>query len=261
MAQRRTRTTTGKSKNGDCYLLSGLLRCGCCGKPMYGTRKTRTKNGKTYVYVKYVCSGYQTSGTAVCGYCTVDQQEILDFIVAKLRQAILGGGHRDELRTRVRQELEARQTATPDRLAGMRRRLAEMDREIQTVTQRLLRVPDEAVDLLGVELAKLKRERDRQEAELDSLTADQPTDLDAATDAISERLWSLAAEFDTAEPARLREVIRQMVTRIELFFDKKQKRTRVERPFSNGTIDLRPDLVCPDLSVAGTGFEPATSRL
>ena len=41
----------------------------------------------------------------------------------------------------------------------------------------------------------------------------------------------------------LRELVNQMVSRIDLHFDRIQKKTRVECPFSRGVITVRPDPV------------------
>ncbi len=79
-------------------------------------------------------------------------------------------------------------------------------------------------------------------AELDQLkVATNPVDLEAEVDAVVDHLWTLHEEFGEAKPARLRELIHRMVSRIDLHFDHVQKGSRVECPLSRGTIDLRPD--------------------
>jgi hypothetical protein len=65
------------------------------------------------------------------------------------------------------------------------------------------------------------------------------------------RLWSLGKEISRAKPARLRELIGQMVARIDLYFGSVKKRTRTEHPFQRGEIRLRPDpslVVCNSVS-------------
>ena len=119
--------------------------------------------------------------------------------------------------------------------------MAELDREIEQGTKRLLKAPDEIADLFGAELARIRRERDRLGAELVNLEDHAPADLEADVEATVDRLWTLADELGKANPARLRELIRRMVSRIDLWFDAKQIGPRVKRPFSKGCIDLRPD--------------------
>ena len=51
-------------------------------------------------------------------------------------------------------------------------------------------------------------------------------------------LWGLWEEIGEAEPARRREVFRQMVSRIDLRFGKSQRGKRTECPFQSGEIYL-----------------------
>jgi hypothetical protein len=67
--------------------------------------------------------------------------------------------------------------------------VADLDRDIEQGTKRLLRCPDEVADLLAQELASLRRQRDRlagELADLDRQTA--PVDLDAEADAAVDAL-------------------------------------------------------------------------
>jgi hypothetical protein len=114
-------------------------------------------------------------------------------------------------------------------------------------------------DLLADELSNMKRERDRLAAELQQLEASTaPVDLEAEADAVVDKLWTLAEELQNAEPARLRELIRRMVARIDLWFDHVPKGNRVECPLSRGMIELRPGQVSYRLVSRGNwpSFEP-----
>ena len=50
-------------------------------------------------------------------------------------------------------------------------------------------------------------------------------------------------ELDKADPARLRELMRRMVSRIDLWFAEEKQGKRTVHPLAKGTIDLRPDPV------------------
>jgi hypothetical protein len=120
--------------------------------------------------------------------------------------------------------------------------VSQLDREIDHGVKRLLRAPDDVADLLAQELSNMRRERERLARELDDLEQPRdPADIEAEVEAAVSRLWTLAEELGQADPARLRELIRRMVARIELHFDHIQRGPRVECPLSKGTIDLRPD--------------------
>ena len=181
----------------------------------------------------------------------IDQAGLLAVLLGKLREAILVGGHREVLRERIVERLKARQEASPAEAEGLRTRLASLDQEIQHGTRRLLRAPDDIADLLGEELSGLRRDRDRLAAELDGMSGSEPTDVEGAADAAVDRLWNLAEELRQAKPVRLRELLHRMVARIDLHFDRINKGTRTECPFSSGSIELRPDPILCSLVSRG----------
>jgi len=208
---------------------------------MFGQRKTRHKGGKLYESRKYVCSTYHTQGKEVCGCHSFDQGILLDVLVRKLQEVVLAGGNREELRRRVVDRLRARQTADPAEVEALRSKVSQLDGELEHGTRRLLRAPDDVADLLGAELSTTRRERDRLAGELEAMERTKPTNIESEADAAVDRLWTLRSELDRAKPARLRELVRRMVARIDLHFDAVPKRTRTEHPFREGFIDLRPD--------------------
>ena len=81
----------------------------------------------------------------------------------------------------------------------------------------------------------------RSVKELAELKYDAICRMEAIVNAATDRLWSLAEDVEEAAPAKVRELVRQMVSRIDLYFDHVKKGTRVECPFSHGTITLRAD--------------------
>jgi DNA invertase Pin-like site-specific DNA recombinase len=250
---RKKRTCSHRKTNGDRYLLSGIVICGHCGKPMYGTAKSRTKAGKRYAYPKYICSSYQAIGRGSgCLYHTVDQAELLAFVMSKLQEAVFHGGRKEGLRERVVTQLAARQATDPSAVKQLRARVAELDRELEHGTKRLLRAPDNLADLLATELSNVRRQRDRLAGELARAdAATEHVDVDAVADRIVSRLSGLADELETAPPDRMRELLRRLVGRIELWFDHVPRGKRVECPLSRGSIELRQDRVLFGLDSRG----------
>jgi hypothetical protein len=68
-------------------------------------------------------------------------------------------------------------------------------------------------------------------------------DLEAEADTLVDRLWTLTEELQNAPPTRMRELVHQMVPRIDLRFDRKQQGRRTIYPFAGGKVYLRPDPV------------------
>jgi len=246
----RTRTTSNKKKNGDRYLLTGLVRCGHCGAKMYGTRGTRRKNDKVYVYEKYICSTYQMKGRTECQHHAVDQADLTDFIIRQLQEALLGGQAKDELRACIRKRLAAKVSpAEPGQVEAMKRKLAECNQRVEKWTENVLDADPDVKDLLSAKLSGLRKERDRLADELAKLdttttTSKKPADLDAEAERVASHLWTLAADLHRAEPVRVRELFNRMVDRIELWFGDVTRGTRGKttvRRLSNGILHLRPD--------------------
>jgi hypothetical protein len=104
---------------------------------------------------------------------------------------------------------------------------------------------------LGAELASLGRERDRLAADVDLTEHRQAGNTEADVEAALNELWTLADGLDSDKPTVLREVIRRLVSQIDLWFDAKQNGPRVERPLSEGVIDLRPEAAAFKLDSRG----------
>ncbi|HEY4311731.1 MAG TPA: recombinase family protein [Pirellulales bacterium] len=235
-AQRR-----GKKASPDAYLLSGLLYCGHCGRKMYGSLKSRRKASRTYYYPKYICSTYCSAGrTTGCGYHSVDQGLILDFLVDKLRTEILAGGHREALRQEVLSILRESADSGPGRVEDLRDSLAKIERELEVAKRRFLKAPDDVADMLADELSKMRKSRDLAAVELTKAESTCSTDsIEETADAYVDRLWNLAQEIEKASPSRLRQILSELVDRIDLYFDHVPRGKRIECPISKGISGLR----------------------
>jgi hypothetical protein len=104
----------------------------------------------------------------------------------------------------------------------------------------LAKAPDSIVDVLSEELGKTRKERERIAAEL-SQAAEQskPLDIDAEVEATVRAAWTLAAELDKADSARLREMFRRMVESIDCYFEQECKNGRNRSRFCKGIINRR----------------------
>lgn len=225
--------------NGDSYLLSGLVVCAHCGGKMHGSTLMR----KGHEYPKYLCSTYQRSGINNphgCGCHGVHQDQLVDVLVRKLQQTVLGGDNLTRLKKSLRRQIEDRSKATPKETSDLRRQLADLDREIDRGAENFLRAPADLLDIVGAKLTAMKRQRTHAQEELRRLeAASKPGDMEGEVDAAVAHLWRLGEEMGRAEPARRREVFRLLVDRIELRFDRVSRGKRTECPLLSGEIHLR----------------------
>jgi site-specific DNA recombinase len=248
-ADRKKRTKVRKGGGGSRYLLTGIVRCGHCGAKMYGTRGTRTKNGTTYAYDKYICSTYHVKGKGECQHHAVDQALLTNFIVRRLREWLLDGHTKDELRATVRTHLaEESAPAKPADVEALKKKLAECNKRVEKWTENVLDADPGVKDLLSERLAELRRERDRLADELATMdrASGKPkraANREAEVEAIVDRVWRLADDLQKADPARVRELFNRLVLSIELWFGTVPRGKGAVHPLANGIMQLRPDQI------------------
>ncbi|MDE2867134.1 MAG: recombinase family protein [Chloroflexota bacterium] len=112
---------------GSKFLLSGLLRCGVCGRPYTG------QGAKSGRFAYYVCGTLHREGAGTCEARYLSAPRVEAFVVEKIRERILTEATIIELVTLVAEEIDA----LAGELAG---RLAAVDAELADVRQRLDRL-------------------------------------------------------------------------------------------------------------------------
>jgi site-specific DNA recombinase len=225
--------------NDDTYMLSGLVFCAHCGCKMHGT----TLIAKGHRYPRYSCSTYARSGKnnpSGCGCNAAPQNTLVDVLVRKLQESVLSSDNLDRLRDALRRQIDQRRAGWSKGTDGLRKQLADLDREIDRAAENFLRAPAEVLDLVGQKLTAVKRQREHvQDALRGAEAANRPVDVAGEVDAVVGRLWRLGEEMATAEPARRREVFRLFVDRIELQFDQVKQGKKTICPLRSGVIHLR----------------------
>ena len=112
---------------GSRFLLSGLLRCGACGKPYLG------QGAKSGQYTYYVCSTLHHEGPGTCDARYLNATRVEEFVVEKIRERILTDETITELVILVAEEI--------DTLAGeLNNQLQVVEAELSDVQSRLTRL-------------------------------------------------------------------------------------------------------------------------
>ena len=112
---------------GSKFLLSGLLKCGVCGRPYSG------QGAKSGQYGYYICGTLFREGAGTCSARYLNAPRVEDFIVEKIRERILTEETIVELVTMVAEEIDA----MAGELSG---RLEVIDAELRDVRKRLERL-------------------------------------------------------------------------------------------------------------------------
>lgn len=155
------------------YLLSGLAKCGYCGKTLIG------QDAKEGRFRYYVCGTLQKKGTGSCPARYTNSSKLEQVVIRKIKEHILTYENLKELVYLVNEEMDA--------AAGeYREHLDFISREIDNANQRLERLYD-ALETGSLQLSdlapRIQRLRQHQEQlhaarwELENLLSDRKVEL------------------------------------------------------------------------------------
>ena len=237
----RERKPSHRTRHFD-YPLTGLIVCGHCGKPMCGNSlRTNNRAGEqVYRYQQYVCATYAGYGrdcrhNTTCGRNAIDANRVLGWLVSKLQEVYLGPG-RDVLVDEIKRQLSAEAKTTTD-VARLEKRATDLDRQVSRLVK-AIRSTD-AEELVG-ELTLARTERDRVKAELAQASRfDDPVDLDTEAEQIADSLLAVGERLNDSDPAVLREVLRQFVSRVTCRWEPYQAGKCIRSRLVGGTVELR----------------------
>ena len=123
----RAPTVRKPGRVGSKFLLSGLLKCGVCGRPYTG------QGAKSGQFAYYICGTLYREGAGTCEARYLNAPRVEDFVVEKIRERILNEETIVELVTLVAEEIDA----MAGELSG---RLEVIDAELRDVQSRLQRL-------------------------------------------------------------------------------------------------------------------------
>ena len=209
---------------------------------MQGHVTTAQCKGGPKTYYRYICGTYVKHGpggvNTTCGSQHLDAPRVLGWLVRKLQETYMGPAREDFAR-QAKLDLAQAAKANGGDVERLQKRVTELDKEVGRLVKAIRTI--DAAELVE-ELAIVRGERDRVKADLarmQKLTT--PTDLDAEVREIADTLADLGEALDDAEPAVLREVLRQLVSRIVCEWEPYQtKRGNTRHRFKRGTVELRP---------------------
>jgi site-specific DNA recombinase len=229
------------------YLLSGLVRCGHCGRAMVG-RAYRPGASRVQAIRAYLCSGYNLYGKAVCLHHEVDADALGKAVLAKLEaQAadFLAPGNVEALRAEIaRQDAAESGQATGDE-KRLRVRLADLERKVQQAADRVLDEENESiVPELRARLLARKQERDAAQAQLAAMEAKPATAADhgAGVDAAIAMMTRLVGCVRSEDAAELQAVLREWVSYVEVWFRQVPHKRGPRNHFARGLVFVREDV-------------------
>jgi site-specific DNA recombinase len=226
--------------------LRGLVVCANCGHSMVGQDRTRRsrKGGAPVKYHRLVCCGYIHNGTSVCGQNGISEDALVDVLLRKLRDRFLDPAERERLRAEAERQARQGRDGREGDINQLRARVDELAAQIKRGARRLLTEDDRLLATLRDELRGMQDEHDRLARELAQLTDGAPgqqTDIEAVAERAADLVRRLPELRDQADPAALRNLLGEMVARMELHFEHRMHRGKKMTRFVRGVIHLRPE--------------------
>jgi len=232
MSARQTHTTP--HKNGGKFLLTRLLRCSKCGKPMTGQVTGGTNT------VRYMCSNNRSNGN--CDANTAKQAElvpcIIDAIVERFTDPKVVKRLRDVIRQKVKESTSKSNAAT------INKRLATVDAKITKAKRRLVEVDADMVPVVSDHIRDLAGRRDELKAALEVAkvpTSKRLLDETAKMDKAMQLFSRLKETLQRADAARLRELLAVIIDKVEVHSEKVMRGRRTVFELQGGVIHLRGD--------------------
>lgn len=230
LAQNKVNTSPAKGKP---YLLSGLLVCGNCGWRMFGG----TMSGKRF----YHCGRYHHMGKHGCTANYVMEAKVLSCIAKKLKQVLLSPKNLKKLRQEMRRQEAAVANGEVIAPGRLHRQIQDLTKKIDQGIDRLATIDADLLDDFKVRIRAWKQEKTVLEAEMARLMQPvEKTDVEAIIRAVEAKLNDFEEAIQDGQPALVKEFLREMVSKVELYFARLPRRGKIRNPFRKGIIFLRP---------------------
>ena len=142
---------------GSKFLLSGLLKCGVCGRPYSG------QGAKSGQYGYYVCGTLFREGAGTCSARYLNAPRVEDFIVEKIRDRILTEVTIVELVTLVAEEIDAMAGELAGRLEVVEAELGDVRKRLERLYE-ALETSELTLEVLSPRIFSLRHREEQLEA-------------------------------------------------------------------------------------------------
>ena len=160
MLRERSPAVQRPARVGSTFLLSGLLRCGVCGKPYVG------QGAKSGQYAYYVCATLHRGGANTCQARYLSAPKVESFILDRIRERILTGETITELVTLVAEEIDAMAGELSERLKAVEAELVDVGSRLERLYE-ALETSELTLEALSPRILSLRHRQDQLTAARD----------------------------------------------------------------------------------------------
>ncbi len=236
-ANRRGRSTP--HRNGGSFVLTGLLRCGDCGRRLVGQSEKRADGGTT---IRYRCGGSQTKGVQFCHPHLVRQPELLAAVLESFRDRYANPKTIERLKAEIRRQAKASARTTDTK--AIERQLSKERSQLTKATRKLIEVDADLLDIVQDEVRSIRTRIEGLERDLKSATVsadDIIKDVDVRAERAAETLKRFEELHRQSDPAALRSFLLETIDCIKVQVSRKQTGSRWRYSFEGGEIILKQD--------------------
>ncbi|NAS19407.1 recombinase family protein [Clostridium butyricum] len=120
----------GSNKAKENYLLTGLIRCGCCNKPYQGNRR-HAKNKP--MYVSYRCSFRKKTSSKVCDNKEIRKEYIEEYVLSELERKIFNDKAITYIADGINKNLQKQNNADVEKKAVLIKQIDEVEGQINNI--------------------------------------------------------------------------------------------------------------------------------
>lgn len=221
--------SSGKAKpRAAGYLLTGVARCGHCGRPLCG----HGGRGRGHTY--YACPGAKVG---ICQRRNVRREWLDDYVLDVVHQRVFNPEAVDQIIGAIHRQAKAAPSFA-EQVKDRRDKLAAMERKIAKGTENLLLADAENVPELQKLLNGWRREGDRLQSEVERLAADASgANVDERVKRAELALDKLRGLLASHDPLEVRAVVKGLIEEILIWWVPRGERYH---KVDKGRITLKP---------------------
>lgn len=126
--ERKKRPGSNKAKRN--YLLSGLIRCGCCGRPYQGNNRSRKDKPN---YISYRCARRQETSSKVCDNKEIRKEYIEEYVLSELERKIFNDKAIEKLVKGINNNLKKQQKSNEQKKEALVKELSDIGTQINNI--------------------------------------------------------------------------------------------------------------------------------
>ena len=198
------------------YLLSGFLKCAHCGSNLVADKA----RGITY----YGCASGRSAGRKLpCNHRFLVRTATAEEIVLRnVVKSLFGETYINQICSLFRQEIDRARREVGAVLPSLEDQVSKLNQQIETAERRLAHIPEDSFQTYLAEIARMKKERDDFRSRLDTTKkAVEPAPAIEWEKKLRASLSAIERELMTQDRVRCREILSDLISRIEVTSDKK----------------------------------------